>query len=173
MRIKLVIRLLALISIFYSCGEPGKEMNEKKVDSFISEYQNVDFLEFKDSFVAIRQKKGKDIIYIIQNISKNLPVYMVTYDQIRNQVVKIDRTALIKMNVTDYYSEEEIDRLIDDFRKYDFALIQVDSNDNVFINPWVVGAPAQLLRIREVAQEDTIKKGYVYKKYKDNWYIKN
>src|SRR5690554_6315960 len=103
MRIRLVVGLLTLVAVFYSCGESRKEMNEKKTNSFISKYQDVGFLEFKDSFVAIRQKKGKNIIYIVQNITKNLPVYMVTYDQVRNQVVKIDRTALIKMNVKDYY----------------------------------------------------------------------
>lgn len=174
MRIKLVAMFLGLMVVCFSCREIRNDhVDNGKLNSFISSYDKTDFTKFKNAFIGIRQKKGKDITYIIQNITKNLPVYLVTYDEVRNVIIKIDRTALAKSNIEDYYTEEEIGGLIQSFRKYDFALIQVDSNDNVFINPWEINTPALLLRLNEFPpKEDTVRKGYVYKKYKDNWYIK-
>lgn len=174
MKIGRLILSFMVIVFFVGCERNSKKKLEtKEINTFISKYETVDFTEFKNAFVAVRQRNLKNIVYIVQNVSKNDPVYIVTYDQFRDTITDIDRTALEKKGIENYYSQKEISRLILNFRKYDFALLQVDSNNNVFINPWHIGEPAILLRLNEDTTNETVKIGFVYKKYNNRWYMRN
>ena len=75
--------------------------------------------------------------------------------------------SIKKINLT----EIEINNAVATIRKYDFFLLSVDSSKNVFINPFIANQPPYFLRLEEETGDSTIKKGYVYKLYRDNWYI--
>ncbi|MGJ1448748.1 hypothetical protein ACR79S_20280 [Sphingobacterium spiritivorum] len=174
MKITYLILFFMLIVFFVTCRRiTPKKIEINEINAFISKYETVDFNEFKGAFIAIRQRNLNSIIYIVQNISKDYPIYIVKYDLLKDTISEIDRTALKKKDTEDYYTQKEISKLICNFRKYNFALLKVDSNNNVFINPWQIGDPAILLRMREESAKETIKIGFVYKKYNNRWYIRN
>ncbi|MGB6084915.1 hypothetical protein [Moheibacter sp.] len=166
-----ITSILVQILLFLSCSQ-GEKVNKNEIDSFIEKYNLTDFSEFKDSFVAIRQKNRNEVTYLVQKSEGNLPVYFVTYNLYKQDITEINRELLQEMDVADYYTDSQIKHLIDIFRKYDFALLHVDRNNNVFINPNKINSPPTLLRLNVKTNEEFIKKGYVYILYKENWYLR-
>lgn len=172
--LKRILRLTVLLSILIltSCKSDGIEKTQ--IDEFIKKYQDESFDSFKDVFVAIRGSNTLlNNIYIVSKCGGNLPVYFVTYNFVTNSITEINKSALTNSNVKDYFTEKEINTIITNFRKYDFYLLGVDSDGNVFINPFKTNAPAYFLKLKDVSNQKKIKKGYVYTHYKNNWYINN
>ncbi|MDO5655060.1 MAG: hypothetical protein Q4G27_02850 [Flavobacteriaceae bacterium] len=172
-----VLSILLQAFVLFSCNQNSNDNNFIKkrmseIDIFIAKYSDTDFSEFKNSFIAIRQKDRNEVIYLVQRPENNLPVYFVTYDLQKKNITDINRSMLEKNGVEDYYTDEDIVNLVNLFRKYDFALLQVDNDNNVFINPFEINSPAILLRLNSETNEKTIKKGYVYTHYKNNWYVR-
>lgn len=154
--------------VFYSCQNSKKQ----DIDSVISKYNNFDFSDFKGSFIAIRQKNSSETTYMLGDSEGNKPLYFIEYDEISGKIILINNSILKKTKVPDYFSNEEIKKLITLFRKYDFVLLSVDGDDNVFINPFEINSPALLIRFHKLPNTERVKKGYPYKQYKGNWYLK-
>lgn len=170
------------ISLFvlalFSCNQKSNnrmtsEEKTNNIDLFIKKYNQTDFSEFKNAFVTIRQKDHNEVIYLIHKFENSLPVYFVTYDLQQNSITNINRDLLKKSGIEDYYTDETISNLVYSFQKYDFGLLGVDSNNNVFINPFEINTPAVLLRLSSKTNEKQLKKGYTYTHYKDNWYLRD
>ena len=143
----------------------------KDYDSFIKKYDNYDFSIFKNTNITYRDSDGTINIYVFTNKEGNKPVYFVHFDKLKNIITSIDRSMLKKANFKDYYTDEQISTLMNDFMKYDFYILGSDNEGNVFINPYKVNSPPFFLRLKEKTGKDTIKKGFTYKRYKKNWYI--
>ncbi|UZT99836.1 hypothetical protein ODZ84_09850 [Chryseobacterium fluminis] len=161
-----ILFFLSFISL-YSC----QNSRNTDIDSVISKYDNHNFSLFKGSFIAIRQEYPTEIIYIIGDLEGNKPLYFVHYNAVQNSITKINNSLLQKYNMDDYFDKEKINKLIINFRKYNFKLLSVDENDNVFINPFEINSPAILLKVPKASGVERIRMGYFYKKYKANWYI--
>jgi hypothetical protein len=67
----------------------------------------------------------------------------------------------------DYLSRQEIEVVVKTFLKYGLPLIQVDTEGNVYINPYVEESPILLRKSPNSIPEDLSK----FKVYKGNWYI--
>jgi hypothetical protein len=170
----ITLRLSILISFFiglFSCT--NNNVTNEDIDKFISKYQNEDFENLKG--ISIFQRSGgvNEIVYGIGKYQENKPLYFVEFNTRRKSITKINKTLLEKENIQDYLTEFEIKNAIAIIRKYDFFLLTVDSTENVFINPFTANAPAYFLRLKVETGDSIIKKGYVYKLYKKNWYITN
>ncbi|MDR2123178.1 MAG: hypothetical protein LBP34_08645, partial [Flavobacteriaceae bacterium] len=142
------------------------------IGSFIEKYQNEDFSEFRGASIAIRQGRFNETRYMVTKIGSNLPVYFVIYNEFKDSIEKINKSLLQKEKINDYFTDEEIKNLINNFRRYDFGLLGVDNEGNVLINPFEINSPAILLRVSKQTGEKEIRKGYVFKHYKGNWYIR-
>ncbi len=165
----LCIFLFFNIFIFSTTSCQRKQNINK--DEFIEKYQIEDFSKFSNSFIAIRSKGLLEVTYMIHEFGSNLPPYFVIYNCLTNSIIKIDNTMLKEEGIDDYYTEKEISDLIIEFRKYDFYLLGSDNEGNVLINPYEINQPAFYVRATNTNLPDTIRIGYVYKKFKDNWYI--
>jgi len=154
--------------VFYSC-QSSKDQN---IDSVISKYNDTDFSIFKKSFIAIRQENSSETIYMLGASEANKPLYFIEYNEVINKITNINKSLLEKTKTPDYFSNEKIEKLITYFRKYDIVLLSVDEDNNVFINPFEINSPALLIRFDKSPNAERVKKGYSYKKYKENWYLK-
>jgi hypothetical protein len=144
--------------------------HELNSDQFIEKYNNTDFSFFIDVFISIRSSTETHIIYFIHQFGGNEPGYFVTYSLLNDSISEINKEQLLKANVKDYFTDDEIGSYINEFRKYDFFLLGVDKDSNVFINPYKAQSPPYFLRTKELKSDDTLRMGYVYDRYKSNWY---
>jgi hypothetical protein len=101
----------------------------------------------------------------------NFPCYVVHYSKSKNKVINIDDKLLQQRNVTSYFSESKINELMQKFITYNVQNLSVDSNENVFISPFFGENSPALLRLSKSTNEKEIKKGTIYKLYKEYWYI--
>lgn len=141
------------------------------IDSFVKKYQTEEFSEFKNVFIVIRQRTLTSTIYILDKTGENLPVYVVTYNEWLNKITEINNSLLKEQKVNDYFTERQITTLIYSFRRFNFCLLGVDKQDNVFINPFYASSPACLIRLGKTPRIDMLKVSGDFKPYKDNWYI--
>jgi len=168
-----MIKLGCLLIMTFIISCQNNSNIKMKRDKFIEKYQNENFSEFKNTFICVRQNNIIELIYMVGKFEGKLPMYFVTYNIIRSEVTQINKSALKEANIDDYFTDEEIKSLISNFRKYDFYLLGVDTGNNVFINPYNVNSPPYFLRLKTLTNEKSIKKGYIYDQYKNNWYINN
>lgn len=171
----MIVRLIFILNVLFviSCRRSDDNISKKDIDAFITKYQNVDFSEFRNYFIAIRQITiTGEIIYIVSKTEEDLPPYFVHFNKLRKKAIEIDNSLLIERGYKAYFKNREIKRLIIKFHKYGFHLLGVDMDNNVFINPFQVNSPAILLRLNKSINKDTIIKGYNYIRYKDNWYLR-
>lgn len=153
----------------YSCN--NREVSNKDIDNFILKYDNENFENLRGLSIFQRSRGINEIVYGIGKYQENKPLYFVEFNVLKKSITKINRTLLEKDSVQDYLTEIEINNAVETIRQYDFFLLSVDSSKNVFINPFIANQPAYFLRLEEETGDSTIKKGYAYKLYKDNWYI--
>lgn len=166
-----MLRLILLFMVLTSCS--NRNITNDDIDKFISKYQNENFSNLKGISIFQRSSGVNEIVYGIGKYQENKPLYFVEFNTLRKSITKINKTLLEKDSIQDYLTEFEIKNAIATIRKYDFFLLTVDSSENVFINPFVANTPAYFLRLNEKTGDSIIRKGYVYKLYKDNWYITN
>jgi hypothetical protein len=166
-----MIKPMYLLILFFTmtCQNESKRND---IDSIIKKYDKTDFSFFKNTFVGVREQSRNEITYIIEKSEGNLPVYFITYSTSKESVIDINKTALKERNIGDYFTDEEISGLIENFRKLNLSLLQVDEQENVFINPFKINEPAILLRLANPSDKEEVRKGFVYRHYKDNWYIR-
>ena len=153
----------------YSCN--NREVSNKDIDNFILKYDNENFENLKGISIFQRSRGINEIVYGIGKYQENKPLYFVEFNVLKESITEINRKLLEKDSVQDYLTEIEINNAVATIRKYDFFLLSVDSSKNVFINPFIANQPPYFLRLEEETGDSTIKKGYVYKLYRDNWYI--
>jgi hypothetical protein len=165
--IRTICLLFSLLFII-SCQ---KEENTN-IDTIIKKYNKTDFSFFKNTFIGIRERNRNEITYIIEKSEGNLPVYFVRYSLNNEKIVKIDRTALERESVKDYFTDTKIFEIIKNFRKFNLSLLEVDEENNVFMNYSKINDPAILLRLAIFSDKKEIRKGYIYKHYEDNWYVR-
>lgn len=164
------IILLLIFSLILSC-EFNKKVSVEDMNTFISKYDTTSFSQFKGVFIHLRQTTPISDIYVLGKTNQDLAIYFITYNFILGKITKIDKSDFIKRKIPEYYSDSEIKRIIDDFRKYDFALLGVDNDENIFINPFEYNTPPFFLRVKNKTNQDTIRNGFFYKHYKGNWYL--
>jgi hypothetical protein len=154
---------------FSSCRD--RNISNDDIDKFILKHQNESFDSLKGISVFQRSRTIDKIVYGVGKSEENKPPYFVEFNLARQSISKINKTLLKKGKVTDYLTETEIANAVKTIRRYDFFLLTVDSLENVFINPFYAEAPVYLLRLKVATGDSVVRKGYVYKLYKDNWYI--
>ena len=168
-----MFRLIAFVYLFFGLSSCGNNRENKMidVDAFIAKYKEESFSNLKDIFISQRSADRSEVVYVIERFGGNQPVYFVTYDLNKKSVTEIDNSRLKDANVQDYFTHDEISLYIDIFRKYNFYLLGVDNDSNLYVNPFYADEPPYLLRLKTGTKDSTVRKGYVYELYKDNWYL--
>ena len=152
--------LMVLLIIVFGCAKMTK-------DDVIKKYNKVDFSVFKNKFIAIRSTNLLYTTFIINDTSPNWP-YFVKYNNFTKKIIK----KWSKGNSNIDFTEKQIKQMIDRLKKLKLFLIKVDKDNNVFINPYNINSPPLFLRVNKYNNIDTIKKGFIFIHYKNNWYIK-
>lgn len=148
---KKIIVFFVLI-LLNSCG---KEFNKEEI---ITKYDQTDFSALKNTNVIDR--------YGVYMINKgNLPFYAVDYNHTKNKIIKIRKVNEFK----NYLSEKEINRMINEFNKFEFNGIYVDENLNVHF--YIMAGNCTHNFLRRVANTKLESKLYSdYKKLNDKWF---
>lgn len=154
---------------FSSCTNKG--VTNKDIDEFIAKYKEVKFSEINNITITQRNSDASEVVYVVGKFGGNTPVYFATFDLGKETVTNINKTNLEKTKTKEYLTDIEIANAVNTIRKYDFYLLSVDSSENVFVNPYYANEPPYLLRLKVATGDSIIRKGYVYKLYKENWYI--
>jgi len=141
------------------------------IDTFITKYKDENFNALKNVSIVQRSSDGSEAVYVVGKFEGNEPVYFVTYNLNRKTITQIDNTKLKENNLQDYFTNDEIESYIETIRKYGFYLLAVDSDNNLYVNPFYSGEPPYLLRLNSISRDSTVRKGYVYELYRDNWYL--
>jgi hypothetical protein len=165
-----ILRLILLVMLLTSCSNRTPTTNDD-IDSFILKYENENFTIFKGVSISFRDRDTKEYIYMVAKQGGNFPCYVVHYSKSKNKVINIDDKLLQQRNVTSYFSESKINELMQKFITYNVQNLSVDSNENVFISPFFGENSPALLRLSKSTNEKEIKKGTIYKLYKEYWYI--
>jgi hypothetical protein len=160
---------LILFALFISSCE-SNNAQKCNIDTTIKVYNNENFTFFTDRFICIKHINLTEVIYIVEKSDGNLPIYFVTFSLLSNKITEINNSALVESNIADYLTKDEITDFVLKFREFNFSLLQVDIEGNVFINPCNPNQPAILLRLKESISDNIVKKGYVYTRYKNKWY---
>jgi hypothetical protein len=167
---KAFVLLFISFSFFQSCSR--REISDDELNSFIKKYDSIDFKELKNIFIHQRSVHLNEIVYIINKFDSNLPVYFVTYDTRKGVIKKIDNSLLQEAGLPEYFTAQEINSAIQVLRKYRFALLGVDSLNNVFINPYRPNDPPFFMRLNQKTGMKKVMNGYSYQLFKDRWYIR-
>jgi hypothetical protein len=163
-----VIAFLSILPFFSGCVE-NKSFSD--IDQFIRQFENEDFVQFKNISITLKSKNLNKAIYILIKTNSNLPAYIITYDLVKKHIVEIDHSLLAKAGIEDYFSDHQLANYIDAFRKYDFYLMSVDNDCNVYVNPFHANQPICLMRLNTSVHQGMVQKGYLYEQYKGRWYI--
>ena len=160
------VLFFCIASVFVCCNS-----NKPDVDAFIKKYQDHPFSEFNDVVITFRSDDFSEAVYAISKPGSNLPVYFVTYNYRAKSISDINNSNLKAGGVDDYFTTQEIKNFLTSFLKYDFYILGVDREGDVLINPFMANNPVWFLRTKKFSGDKEIRKGFVFKHYKDNWYI--
>lgn len=163
--------LICIIALFFSCSDNNINVTDKKIDKFISKYNDVKFDELKDISILQRSRSFTEVVYVIGKGDGRLPVYFVTFDIKKEKIAGINRKNLIDKKMNDYLTSDEIHNAINIIRKYGFYFLAVDSIHNVYINPFYANEPPCLLRLKIPTGDSVVRKGHVYDLYNKEWYL--
>lgn|SRR5574343_542087 len=163
------LKIAVLTFLFLSCNKNA--ITKQDIDNFISENEKISFSCLKNVTIVQRSSNLNNIVYAVGRYSGNLPVYIVTYSLKEEKVTKIDKSILRSARINDYLTECEIYSAIKMTRSKDFFLLAVDSLGNVFINPFQFNSPPYFLRLQNKSKAKTVRYGYIYELYKNNWYL--
>ncbi|WP_157504926.1 hypothetical protein [Flavobacterium tegetincola] len=162
MKLKLYI-ILSLVLGIVSCKSNKEDMN-----NVIAIYNDEDFSCLKNTFISIRGGVNNDtIILLISKSDNGCSPYIVTVNNQTKEIAIIDGN-LPKRDCNGYFTDEEIGNYVKCFFKYNFQVLSVDLEGNVFINPNQENPPS-LLRVEKDKEPKDIK---YFKLYKDNWYVR-
>lgn len=164
-------KYLYLIILFFSCCNNNSRITQEHIDKIVSEYDNVSFNEICDISVSERSRGLNSLTYIVGKGEGNLPVYFVTLDPVKKNIIDVNSTNLKRLNIKEYLSREEISKAINVAIKYGFYFFAKDSAGNIYINPFYPDEPPYFLRMSTAIGDSIVKKGYVYELYREKWYI--
>ncbi|MGC4128457.1 MAG: hypothetical protein QM564_02620 [Bergeyella sp.] len=112
------MKKIILLIVFILLNSCGKEFNREEI---ISKYDKTDFSFFKET--TIFDRYGVYMIY-----KNNLPLYAVDYSHTLNTIIKVRKPIEFD---EDYLTENQIEQIIKEFRKFEFNFLSVDENQNV------------------------------------------
>lgn len=165
------LKILIVFICFVSCEKKTQENEKMKKVIKKAEEINIDF--FKGYFIGVRDKRIDEIIYIVGSSDENLPVYFVHFDLISNKVVKINNEQILDNGCKNYLTDNKIKKLVEEFRKLNLCLLDVDSKKNVLINPFQINEPAILFKPVVHKQDKQINyNGFVFGEHIDGWYLR-
>lgn len=164
------------ISIFFfvitSCSNAPIGSSIELFDKFILEYDKEDFSEIENVSIVVINKGFLKTQYLVS--LDTLPGYFVEYDELRSRVSKAEESVMLKgLESKSLYNSIDFEFLISYFRKFDFGYLRVDKEGNSYINPFEIGSPPVFLRLKEKSVEESIKKGFVFKHYRNRWYVRS
>ncbi|HRE52055.1 MAG TPA: hypothetical protein PK339_11575 [Flavitalea sp.] len=169
MRTLVFSTLLFFLLGFCSCSNDS--VTNREIDKVISQYDSVNFNNIKGTSILQRSGTPNEIVYVIDRFGENKPPYFVTFNISRQSITEVNRNLLERDSMSDYLTESEIANAVHTIRKYGFYLLSVDSSENVFINPFYADEPAYLLRLKSATGDSIVRMGFVYKLYRENWYL--
>lgn len=162
---------ICFIASLFLCFCNNIAITDKKIDEFISKYEDVRFDELRDISISQRSKNQGEVVYIVGRAGGNLPVYFVTFNLEKKEITDINKKNLEKGKVLDYLTQDDIANAVNVIRKNNFFFLEIDSFQNVYINPFYANEPPLLLRLKTNTGDTLLKKGYVYELYKNKWYL--
>jgi hypothetical protein len=145
--------------------------NTNNIDRFIEKNQDKNYEEFKGVMISTRSIGERKIIYILSRTLVDIPPYFVHYDRISHRVVRINRSALERKNINDYFSDTQIEKYVQRFQDLDLYLLGVDDDGNIYFHPFRFNEPPLLLKLKKSDGSKEIRKGYVYDLYEGSWYL--
>lgn len=159
------VHILILIVFLQSCN--SQSMNN---DMVIKKYYNTDFNKLKGLSIYCRSKghQQNTSIYFVNEFSGKCSPYTVEFNDFNKTLVEIKNHLVLSSCEKDYLSKEQIDTAIQLFVEYKLCLIQVDLEENVYINPNKQELPTLLRKSPTSTPRDL----QLFKHYKDNWYIR-
>lgn len=163
--------ILFYIFLCLSFCTSTQDLSKNDIDSFIAKYNGQDFSAFRGVSIIQRSTSIAEVVYEVNKMEGNLPAYFVSYDLEKRKLKRINNPGLKRKNAADYLTASEIEKCIKDFRNYKFFLIAVDNDNNLYVNPFYENAPPYLLRLDKSIADSIIRKGFVYEKYKDRWFV--
>ncbi|WP_291285494.1 hypothetical protein [Flavobacterium sp.] len=146
---------------FISCSK-----DKISIDKIIKEYNNEDFQQLKGVLISYRGINGDNVILTVNKFNGDCSPYMITINPQTKKIVEI-RNHLVIKKCNDYFNHEEIQKYVSCFLNYNFIVLGVDYNGNVYINP-DKQQPPNIVRINGKYEKDSYKK---FKVYKGNWLI--
>ncbi len=154
-----------------SCQNRGKTVSQSVIDDFVKRHQTDGFSDFKNVAIFIRQMGITSTTYILSTYDGNYPVYFVTYNELINKITEIDYSGMKEKRIDSYFSKSQIIFLVNKFRQTKFCLLAVDTQKNVYINPFYPNRPPFFLRKNKTAKLEMLRKSGDFIQYKDDWYI--
>jgi hypothetical protein len=156
-----------LINIIQSCSVQNQHMN---IDQIVEKYDTIDFGILKNKSIHYRSKGNQrnTSIYFVSIYKGLCSPYVVEFNDDDKSVVQIKNHLVLSSCGKDYLSKEDVEVLMKAYAKYDFCLLQVDEDGNVYINPDKQEPPVLLRRSINSTPKDIDK----FKSYKGNWYIR-
>lgn len=155
------ILIYFLLVFFISCSE-----DNENIDKIIEKYKSENFKELRGVFITYRGLDGDNVILTVNKFKSNCPPYIVTVNPITKKIIKIE-DHLVSKKCDDYFNEKEIQNYTICFLKYNFIVLGVDYDNNVFINP-NKQQPPSIIRVEDKYSVNEYKE---FKVYKDNWLI--
>lgn len=160
--------ILAFFILIYGCKTTGVHDD---IDRLIVQFDHHDFGIPPDASILLRSSLFFEEQYVVGKFEGNRPMYFVTYNTITNSISKIDSSMLLRLHEQRYFSKEELTNLVNSIRNYGFFMLSSTAAGDILLNPFVYDSPPLLYRTKVRIESDTIRNGYIYKRYKDNWYI--
>lgn len=157
---------LILTIVFFSCNSQNMD-----IDSVIAKYDKTDFNALKNSSIYFRSTgnvKNTSVYFVNSDREANHPPYVVEVDNNNDSIFKISNHLIVSKGEKDYLERDEIKKLVKEYLKYNFCVLQVDKFGNVYINPTKQDSPILLRKLAESTPEDIDR----FKLYKGNWYVR-
>lgn len=134
----------------------------------ISKYDKEDFSCLKNAFINVRGRRSNDtIVLLINKYRFKYSPYIVTANSNTKEILNID-SKLAERDNKNYFTLDEIKIFTNCFLKYDFEVLAVDNDGNVYINPNQQNTPILLRKVTGSIPIDFKD----FKLYKENWYIR-
>jgi hypothetical protein len=140
------------------------------IDEIIAKYDSVDFTMLKNraiSFRSIGDTKNTSI-YLLNVYRGAFSPYIIEIDNNNDSILRISNHLIISNQGNDYLTLAEIESSMKQFLRYKFCVLQVDTVENVYINPLQQDKPILLRKVPASAPCDFKQ----FKLYKGNWYVR-
>jgi hypothetical protein len=162
---KMILVICILTTFMQSCN--GQKMG---IDDIIEKYDKEDFSILKNKSIYFRSKGNhkNTSIYFLNIYHDTCSPYAVEFNDESRTIVEIKNHLVLKSCGKDYLSEDEIRQAMKAYAKYQFCLLHVDEEGNVYINPDKQELPVFMRKSPNSPPKDLDK----YKLYKGDWYIR-